>query len=351
MKKLLILLTCIIFTGCSTVMSNKITDDKFEEQLPNNEFDKYKYILSIEDELSEPEYIRIDSIFLEGKNTNEHLINEDVIESILSIYSSYCKNHSTYELVNFLDMHVKKLPQLDLDILLLKIVERIELDYSSYKNVIYDERFGYITQVYTNRITDTFLENYELTIEVKERFDDIEVFIDELRLVINGGYQIRKFNNSYQILPDYASILVRYEDYYSEEANLFVDILVRESRTIVEAGGILQVDNEEIAYKINQLETFMKSYPNSMYYNIVRDIYFDYFEKIVTNVDNTDFITSVNKKYKTSALLDFIEIINRYGNTEMARILNMFVNSIDSNNGFYNAELVDEIKEIILVSY
>lgn len=354
MKKYLIIIICIsiTFTSCSIdTMSKEITGDKFEDNLEVQEFDVAKYIETIEDLLADLNYIRIDSIFLESKETNPDFDEELIMDNILTIFNAYSDSRSTYELINFLDIHVKSLSLLDLDILLLKIVQRIESDYSKYKEIILDERFRFISQNYSNRITTTFLENYEISEEALESYPDIKSFLNELNRIVNGGYQIRKFNNFYHIFPDYASILVRYDDYYSSEANLFVDILVRESRNVVKAGNIIQVDNEEIAYKINQLESFLKQYPNSMYFDKVYNIYIDYFDILVSNYNNMESLTLYTKKYNSVAIADFYEIISRYGNTEMARILSEFIYSIDEDNGIYYEDTLNEIKQKIISSY
>lgn len=342
MKKQIILLILIIllFTGCDTNMVNSITNEKFDDELDTEKFDVTEYILSIEDKLSSINYIRMDSIQSDSDNENIHI---DVSDRILIIFDEY-KNHSTYELINFLDMHIKEMSKLEIDILLQKIITRIEDDIEKQKDLINNRKFPILTEGISNRITNLFIKNYVITDEIKNNYPKFEEYILELKFIVNGGYQIRKFNDKYEVYPDYSSILVRYDDYYSVESMKCVDIFVRESRSIVKIGGVIQADNEAIAYKVNLIEEFLNSYPNSMYYDLVKKLYIKHLSIIITNKANVE-----SNKYTQSLKIDLNKIINRYENTEMARILNNFSDSFQKYNGIYNLEEVNnaiiDIKE------
>ena len=341
MKKIILLLILILqLTGCDTPMVNRITDEKFDDKLNIEKFDVKKYILSIEDKLSSINYIRMDSIQSDSDNES---IKVEVSERILIIFDEY-KNHSTYELVNFLDMHIKKMIKLEIDILLQKIITRIENDLEKQQKLINNIKFDILTEDISNRITNLFLKNYEITDEIKNSYPEFEEYILDLKFIINGGYQIRKFNGKYEVYPDYSSILIRYDDYYSDEAMKCVDIFLRESRSIVKIGGVIQADNEAIAYKINLIEEFLDVYKNSMYHDLVKNLYIEHLSTIITNEKNIK-----NGRYTKSFKISLNKIINRYEKTEMARILSNFSDSFQKHNGIYNLEEVNnaiiDIKE------
>lgn len=352
MRKLFLLLICALLMGCSKqTLTTIITSDKFDDKTDVKTFDQEAYIDLIHPIISDENYIRVDSVFLDEDNQEKVIITDQIIGNILNIYNTYEKGRSTYEAINFFDMHVKKLSSLDIDILIYKIIHKIESDYLLLKSVVTEPEFLYITQDYNNRLTTTFLDNYELTDEVLVLYPDIDVYIKRLKTIINGGYQIRKFGDAYYIFPDYASILVRYDDYYSEETDDLVYVLVNNSRNIVLAGDQILKDNEAIAYQINMIEDFLKKYGNSVYHDLLKDIYEMHFITLITNPSNVKAVTSRVTKYDFDVVEDFKDIVNRYSSTQMSRLLNQLIDHIEDNAYQYDQEMIDEIIEKIKASY
>jgi hypothetical protein len=338
--------------SCSQqTLTTEITSDKFDNQTEVVQFDSVEYIDIIDPIISSSDYIRLDSIFLDEDNQETVIITDQIIENILNVYNLYEVDHNTYEIINFFDLHIKKLSSLDIDILVNKIVSKIETDYNTLKNVVVEPEFLYITQDYNNRLTTTYLDNYQINEEAISLYPEIELYIKRLRTIVNGGYQIRKFGDKYYIFPDYASILVRYDDYYGEETNDLVSILVSNSRNIVKAGDTILMDNEGIAYQINQIEVFLKKYPNSVYHELLKGMYQEYFITLLTNPSNTEELTSRVIKYHYYVITDFKEIVDRYSGTQMSRLLNQLVEYTDENATQYDQEIIDEIIEKIKTSY
>lgn len=350
--KLIVLSFLILLTGCSSdTLATGINNENFQEEVPLSSFNEQTYIESIEPIITAIDYIRLDSIFLDETNQEPVIITDRVKENILNVFNLFEPNHDTYALINFLDLHIKKLSPLEIDIILFKIINRIESDYEQLIPLVEDEQFLYLTLDYTTRITNTFIDNFEVSEAALNTYPDMYEYLDKIYNIINGGYQIRKFNNDYYIFPDYASVLVRYDEYFSTETADAVDILVRESRNVVSAGGILQVDNDGIAYKIDQIESFLKKYPNSVYYTQLRSMYVNYFITLVTNPDNIEVLSSRVTRYKHEVLNDFNEILRRYENTQMSKIILTLVDAIQANNDIYDETIINETIEKINSSY
>lgn len=353
MKKLwIIFIISLVLTGCSVKsIANDITNDKFEDESELKGFNKEAYIETIDPVISSKDYIRLDSIFLEEDSNEVIVITDQVANNILNVYQLYEENHSTYDTINFLDLHIKKLSSLDIDILIYKLIKKVETDYIELKNLVVEPEFLYITKDYTNRLTSTYLDNYEVTQEALTLYPDLEDYIEKLHMIITGGYQIRKFENRYYIFPDYASFLVRYDDYYSEATKDIADILVSKSRNIVKTEDIILMDIEEIAYQVNQIEDYLKKYPDSVYYDMLRETYRDYFITMVTNEDNTEILTSRVTLYKYDVLSDFRKIRDRYSYTQLSRLLDQMVTAIDENAGQYNKAIIEDLITKINTSY
>ena len=351
MKKVFVLLMCIVLTGCSTQnLSEEIPSTKFSEKTVIDQFDTKEYIEKIDPIVSSDSYIRLDSIFLDEDNQVTVVVTDLVVENILNTFNEYAKEHTTYEVINFFDLHIKSLSTLDIDIMIHKIVDKIESDYALLLPIVDQPEFKHITKDYNNRLTTTYLNNIDLSPEVLAIYPEIEIFISELNEIINGGYQIRKFDDKYYIFPDYASVLVRYDDYYSEETYDVTSILVSNSRNIVKAGEQILMDNDGIAYQINQIEGFLKKYPSSVYYDMLRGIYQEYFVTLIKNPDNTEMLSS-RLRYNPNVINDFREIVDRYSNTQLSRLLNQLVEDIDANGTYYSDEFVDEVISKIMSSY
>ncbi len=352
MKKLVVLLMLVFLTGCGTnSLSQDVASDKFDEITELKQFNIETYIESIDSIISSDGYIRLDSIFLEEETQETVVLTDQVIENILDVYNEYENNHSTYEIINFFDLHVKKLSPLDIDIIIHKIVNKVESDYLIYLQLINQPEFKYITKDYNNRLTTTYLDNYLITTEALYLYPNIEFYIINLNRIINGGYQIRKFGSEYYIFPDYASFLVRYDDYYSEQTNDVVDVLVSNSRNVVSTDDAILMDNEEIAYQIDQIEDYLKKYPNSVYYDMLKLMYQDYFRTLITNPSNIEVLTSRVTKYQYNVVTDFRKIVDRYSNTQLSRLLNQLVESIDENAAQYDQTFIDELIIKIMASY
>ncbi|MBI9012305.1 MAG: hypothetical protein JEZ08_08775 [Clostridiales bacterium] len=353
MKKLwIVLIVSLMLTGCSMKsIANDITYDKFEDKSELKEFSMKAYIETIDPVISSKDYIRLDSIFLEEDSNEVVVITDQVVNNILNIYQSYEENRSTYAVINFLDLHIKRLSSLDIDILIYKLIYKVETDYIELKNLVTEAQFLYITKDYVNRLTNTYLDNYEVTQEALALYPEIEDYIEKLYLIISGGYQIRKFEDRYYIFPDYASFLVRYDDYYSEATKDITDILVSKSRNIVKTEDMILMDIEEIAYQINQIEDYLKKYPDSVYYDMLRETYRDYFITMITNEDNIEILTSRVTLYKYDTLSDFRKIRDRYSYTQMSRLLDQMVTAIDENAGQYNEAIIEDIITKINTSY
>ncbi|MCH4890768.1 hypothetical protein EZV73_24530 [Acidaminobacter sp. JC074] len=351
MKKVFVLLMCIVLAGCSSQsLSEVIPSEKFAEKTEINQFDTEKYIEKVHPIVSSDDYIRLDSIFLDEDNQETVVITDQVVENILNAFNEYGKDHNSYELINFFDLHIKHLSSLDIDIMIYKIVEKVESDYLLIRPIVDQPEFEYITRGYNNRLTTTYLDNIELTPELLALYPNVEDFISTLGDIVNGGYQIRKFEDHYYIFPDYASVLVRYDDYYSEETYEATNILVSNSRNIVQAGEIILIDNDGIAYQINQIEGFLKKYPNSVYYDMLRGIYQEYFITLINNPDNTEVLSS-RLRYNPNVIKDFKAIIDRYSNTQLSRLLNQLVEAIEGNGTYHDQVFVDEIIAKIMSSY
>lgn len=348
MKKIMIIsVMMLVLVGCgSQKLQSSISEDKFNITTEIPSFDVDVYINLITPILDDLNYIRLDSVFLDGAQTKV-IITNAIVENIISIYNEYEENRSTFELINFLDLHIKKISKLDVDILLFKIISRIEADYELHNGIVSDEQFNYLMVDYISRITDTFIDNYDINEEVLVDYPDMASFLDALKKVVNGGYQIRRFEDEYYMFPDYASILVRYKDYYSDETKDAIDVLVRESRNIVLINGVIQMDNEAIAYKVDEIEAVMKKYPNSVYYPMLLETYLEYFTTIVNNPNNIEEVAVETFHYKEETIDDLHKIINRYSDSQMARLLTEFTKILEENEKVYDeVVIVDMINKI-----
>lgn len=352
MKRMSLLLLLVVLVGCSnTALTQTITDDKFIEEERLDMFNTDAYLESIDSLISSSDYIRLDSIFLDEEDQQTVIITDQVIENILVLYNKYEANHTTYDVINFFDLHVKKMSEMDIDILVHKIVEKVESDYVDLHGIVIEPEFIYLTQDYSNRITTTYIDNYEVTEEALILYPHLESYLLELKNIINGGYQIRKFGDFYYIYPDYASFLVRYDEYYTDETNDIVDVLVSNSRNIVASDRAILLENDEIAYQIAQIEDYLKKYQNSMYFDMLRETYQSYFITIITNQDNIEVLPSRGTRYKEEVVKDFNKIIDRYANTQMSRLLNLLVEHIENNAGQYEPDFLDELIIKVKASY
>lgn len=351
MKKISLLLMVILLTGCgANAINQSIPDEKYDFTETVEAFNIDVYINQIDPIISDMEYIRMDSVFSDGDNQNNVIITDRTIENILQIYLQYEMTHDTYDLINFFDLHVKKLSTVDVDIIIYKIIEKIEADYETHKEVVMEDQFNDMIVDYITRITDTFLESYDVTPEILNQYPDMYRYIDKLKRIVNGGYQIRRYEDVYYMFTDYASFLLRYKDYYSEETMDAIDILVRESRNLVWINDDLQVDNEGIAFRTDQIESFMKNNPNSKYYPMMRNYYVDYLTVIVSNPDNIQeeedgFVYSEDK------IREFETIIERYSSSQMARVLSDLIEIIEANEMKYDEEKIAEIINKIGATY
>lgn len=351
MKKTWIIILALLLTSCSTEpMAVNIGQEKFSDQTELEMFDIASYIKKIDPIVNDLNYIRLDSIFLSDEQ-EPFIISNRVKENILNIFNSFEKDHDTYALINFLDLHLKSLSQLEIDIMVYKIVEHIEADYFDLKDIVNEAQFLHLTRDYQTRITDTFLDNYIANRNTLDLYPDMYHYMDNLKRLINGGYQIRKFNATYSIFPDYTSVLVRYDEYYSDETAHAVDILVRESRNVVKANDVILIDNEAIAYKIDLIEQFLKQYPSSVYYDLFKNMFQDYFITLISNPNNLEVLTDSLTRYKILVMKDLKDIISRYESTTMGKILEDFVENIENNGGIYNDVFIDETIERINSSY
>jgi len=352
MKRISILLLGLLLVGCNnTPLTENVTPDKFIEADTIEMFDTSSYLKSIDPLISSLDYLRLDSIFLDEEEQETVIITNQVMENILVLYNEYAEEHSTYDVINFFDLHVKKMSDMDIDILVHKIVEKVELDYQSYQGIVIEPEFIYITKDYTNRITTTYLDNYVISDEALVLYPHLEDYLQGLKEIVNGGYQIRKFGDFYYIFPDYASFLVRYDEYYTDETNDIVDVLVSNSRNIVSPENNILLDNDEIAYQIAQVEDYLKKYPNSLYYDMLRETYQSYFITILNNQENVEVLTSRGTKYRTVVVNDFKKIIDRYSNTQMSRLLNLLVENIEENDAQYDQEFLEELIIKVKASY
>ncbi|MBN2795050.1 MAG: hypothetical protein JXR88_06570 [Clostridia bacterium] len=352
MKKMFLILLCVSLTACST--------DKINQSIPENKYDFSEqvepynidvYIDQIDPVISNLDYIRMDSVFYDDENQTKVIITDRTIENILQIYLEYEKNHDTYDLINFFDLHVKKLSSVDVDILIYKIINKIEDDFDGHQSVVLESEFNDMIVDYITRITDTFLNSFEVSADLLNEYPDMYQYIDKLKRIVNGGYQIRRYEDQYYMFTDYSSFLLRYKDYYSEETLAAVEILVRESRNLVWINDILQVDNEAMAYRTDQIESFMKNYPNSQYYQIMRNYYVDYLTAIVSNPNNISVNNLRESVYSNEKIDEFNKIIERYSGSQMARILSDLVETIESNTLKYDEEKIAEIINKIGVTY
>lgn len=352
MKKIFIVVMLLSLVGCSSLeLDTNITDDKFVVDSNVPIFDIEAYIETIDPVITDEGYIRLDSVFLDDTMTSGIILTDTVMENLLQIYQEYERNHDTYALINFLDLHIKKATPVDIDILMFKIITRIEEDYYDYSGIVREDQFNYLIVDYISRVTDSFIESYIINGQVLDDYPDMDDYLLDLKRIVNGGYQIRRYNDAYYMFTDYASILTRYKDYYSDETKAAVDILVRESRNIVSINGNLQVDNEAIAYKVSEIENFMKYYNESVYYDMMRTYFYYYMSDIVTNPSNLETNDDVNFTYNSEAIDELNLIIDRYSDTQMSRILEELLFAVENNQGIYIQETVDPILERIDLSY
>lgn len=352
MKRISIILLALLLAGCSNApLTENITPDKFIEEEPLEKFDTAAYLATIDPVISSLDYIRLDSILYDEEEQERIIITDLVVENVLTLYNEYEEDHSTYDVINFFDLHVKHMSDMDIDIIIYKIVKKVEMDYEAYQSIVIEPEFIYLTRDYTNRITTTYLDNYLVTDEALLLYPHLEDYILELKEIVNGGYQIRKFGDFYYIFPDYASFLVRYDEYYTDATNDVVDVLVSNSRNIVSSENNIILDNDEIAYQIAQVEDYLRKYPDSLYHDMMRDTYQSYFITILNNQDNVEVLTYRGTKYKTEVVDDFRKIIDRYSNTQMSRILNLLVENIDANDAAYDQEFLDELIIKLKASY
>lgn len=349
-KAYLLLVIVLVLTGCSTrSIDTEIPDEKFDFETEIQPFDVQVYIDQINPVISSLDYIRLDSVFSDNDTQKRVVITNRVVENILQIFNTYSQTHDSYDLINFLDLHIKKIDPIDVDILVFKLISKVEKDYEKHKEIVEEEQFNYLIVDYISRITDTFIDSYDVNAEVLNDYPNMYRYLDRLSRIVNGGYQIRRYEDRYYLFPDYASFLLRYKEYYSEETMSAVEILVRESRNLVWIGDRIQVDNEAIAYKTNEIENFMKHYPNSVYYKMMRDYYVNYLETIVSNPSNIKEVASDTYHYTEETVEDFKIIIERYASSQMARLLETFVATVEEDEMVYDqekiAELITEIRE------
>lgn len=351
MKKVLLLLCVCLLTGCSSVsLEDGIPKEKFSEQTEMKQFDTAAYIESIDHIISSVDYIRIDSVFQDEDSQETVVITDQVVENVLNIYNQYVENKTTYEAINFFDLHVKNLSVSDIDILIKKIIDKVEEDYDDLNSIMADPQFKYITKDQSGRITTISLDNYEITPEALALYPDLEVYIERLNKIIKGGYQIRKISDQFYIYPDYASFLVRYDDYYSNETYTMTEFLVNSSRTPTWAGDNILITNDDMAYLISEIESRLKEYPSSSYFDMLRSRYRDYFITMITNPNNIE-PSSRAYVYKTEVVRDFEDIIGRYSGTQMSRLLNQLLEAILEDSYAYNQEIIEELIMKIEASY
>lgn len=343
MKKIMIIFWVLLLTGCSTTtIEQSITDDKFDITEEIHTFDIEAYIEKLDPIINDMDYIRLTNIRYEEDQNKSLAITDKVSENILQIFNDYEKNHGTYELVNFLDFHIQKLSEVEVDIILFKLIQRIEADYENQLWVVEDAQFGDIIVDYMTKITDSFIESFEVTPEILNEYPNIYQFLEKLGRIVDGGYQIRRYDGAYYVLLAYGDILVPYKDYLSEETLAAVEILIRDTRNIVWINDIIQVDNEAIAYKANEVEGFLKSYPNSVYYPMMRDYYVSYLEAIVGNPDNVIEVAANTYHYDDEAIQDLRTIAERYSESQMAGLIEDLILMIENEEKVYDEEKVND---------
>lgn len=356
MKKNIILLGVFsLFIGLiacqSAPLPEDIPEDHFDAKEVESKFDSQAYLDSVEGILTSITYNKKD-LTLEGHEISQDpLITRGVIENMISLYATFEQKHDTYSLINFFDHHMIHMGNLDREILLNKMIEDIEEHNSEYQNLLDDPRFKVLGVDYISRVTDIFLDNFVITEDILLLYPDMTSYIEGLKKTINGGYQIRKIDNKYYLLTDYASALVRYRDYVSDESLKVIDILASESRNPVFVEGYYQRENETAAYKANEIEAFLKTYPNSVYFKMMRSYYIQYLNAIVSNPRNIEMTGFEQKIYKDSVVTDFNRIIDRYSNSNLAKVLIELLVRIEEASFSYDPVIIDEIYQLIDTVY
>ncbi len=336
MKKIILILLCLFLVSCN--VSNVKTDipnTNFSSKKEMNEFSNIEYLENILDSIESEKYQRTRFDEEDSKKT----IDSYAIENIYNIFN-LIDPKDTYTQINFFDYHLNHLELLAIDIILFEIISNIENNYSELVDIVNRPEFLYITRNSSNRLTNSYLLNYTVTEEDILKFPNINEYLNDIYKIINGGYQIRMIEDKYYIFIDYASILVRYDKFYSKETKKATEALVSISRDIVKINNKIIMDNEGIAFYISKLENFLEIYPNSRYHGMFKKMYVEYFKEILTNPNNLE----KNKKYyKKSTVVAFDKLANRYSNTIFSSIINEFSENIKLNEYQYDQKIIDEL--------
>lgn len=353
MKKYLLLLVMMVsLWGCRTSeLPEDISDDHFDNKKIEAGFDADAYLDALEGILISSNYENRDLEAQGHKISQDPLMTTAVVENMISLYNTFEVDHDTYTILNFFDHHILFMGSLDREILLNKSIVAVEERIGDYQNLIEDVRFEVLGADYISRVTDVFLDNINVSNEILLEYPDMLIYIENLKKAIKGGYQIRRIDNEYYILTDYASAFVRYRDYVSEESVRVIDILASESRNPVFIEGYYQRENETAAYKANEIESFLKDYPDSMYYDMLRSYYIQYLRAIVSNPRNIETIGGNQEHYKDSVVSDFNKIIDRYSNSNLARILTELLVWLEDESFNYDPIVIETIYEMIETTY
>ena len=349
MKKIICALIIMTFLyGCeSSSLPQNIPESRFDDDYFVEDFDEGEYLKAVESILMDVDYQKKDFANINQEITQDPLMNRHVIESMISLFNTFQSQNDVFEVINFFDHHMFYMTSLDREVLLYKLISLIEEGAPDKQSLIDDERFKVLGADYLSRVTDVFLNNFEITDVMVDNYPDIYEYVDKLKKAVSGGYQIRRIDNAYYLLPDYASALTRYKDYLSDESSRIIDILGRESRNPVFIEGYYQRENETAAYKATEIELFLKAYPNSRYYKMMRAYYIQYLKAIVSNPRNIESTGSEQEYYKESVVSDFNRIIERYGNSHLARILTELLEWVELESYKYDPLIIEKIYEMI----
>ncbi len=269
------------------------------------------------------------------EDNNNDIVDTDKSEQILEGFNSMISSTpDPYHIIEYLNNNMKDVNKSTADKML---YESLKVNKAYINEITASDLYELLETKYPDGVVDKIKQLNSL-----EGITDIEV-IDMMMKYKNIGYKLYTAEATIWADVNYKFYIDNYGKYLSQEANDYLAIKENAATNYVVSDAEITVSFDELSNRIVDIEKFIKSYPNSNYFEEMNNLYKIYLEFYLFGSDNTITYDRSTKVMRDDVLESYNTTLNKYPNTNLATLVEHWQTKLHANNNKFNDNIKNEM--------
>ncbi len=264
---------------------------------------------------------------------------EDEKEVIMNDFNALIGgDYNSEEIIPFIDANIMKLSQIEADIMIDELENKLVGDKEDLMNRIFatdkDDELMAIggTEKYFPEEKISAIKNSELKEEIQNAYKNM--------------YRLVNLEGEFYPIVDYSK-LVKFSNNISDELREYLEIMAMDSDDMPFADGSITISFKELADRIIKTEGHLNKYIEGLRNEKLLELYEIKLNAYMKGLPNTPIYNSGNKKVLEDVLRSYEETASLEGYIT-SHMLYQYTEDINGNNGVINKSILAKADEYIV---